>query len=171
MLFVAAMIKMQDGGAVFYKQKRGGLYGRAFDMLKFRSMKMHKGVDLRHTSTRDTRITPLGMLIRKTSIDELPQLINVLKGDMSIVGPRPHMIEHDIMYSERIANYTERFSVKPGLTGLAQVKGHRGCIDTIKDMQLRVRNDVKYAKHWSLLRDIKIILSTIPAVLSLRNAV
>jgi len=170
LLIVALAIKLQDGGNVLYTQPRGGQYGKAFNIYKFRSMKLAKKTNLKHTSVNDERVTTIGKLIRKTSIDELPQLFNVLLGDMSIVGPRPHMIEHDNMYAAQIKRYNQRFAVKPGITGLAQIRGFRGNITKVDDMRNRVINDIEYINQCNFMHDIKIMAMTVPAVILGTNA-
>ena len=158
---VAILIKIDSRGPIFFKQKRNGLDYREFYCYKFRSMKPNKRAHIHQVSRDDKRITAIGKFIRKTSIDELPQFINVLKGDMSVVGPRPHMVSHTHMYAERIDKFMVRHFVKPGITGLAQVSGYRGEIETDNDIINRVKFDIFYVENWSLLLDIKIITITI----------
>ncbi len=160
-LVIAVGIKMSSPGPVFFKQKRLGLNGRPFDMYKFRSMKMHQEHGKVTQATKnDPRITPFGGFLRRTSLDELPQFINVLRGEMSVVGPRPHALQHNEMYKERLEMYMLRHRVKPGITGWAQVNGFRGETDTDEKMAKRVQFDLHYIEHWSFWMDLKIILWT-----------
>lgn len=163
LLLLAIGVKLSSHGPVFYRQQRHGWNGEAFDVLKFRSMVVHTEEDGQVTQATqgDARITPFGAFLRRTSLDELPQFINVLKGDMSIVGPRPHAIAHNDYYSEQIDGYMLRHKMKPGITGWAQVNGWRGETDTLDKMQKRVEFDLWYIEHWSLWLDIKIIIMTI----------
>jgi len=150
-----------QGRPIFYAQKRNGLNGKEFDCLKFRTMRPDKSNDKKPTERDDPRVTKLGKILRKTSLDELPQFFNVLKGDMSIVGPRPHMVSENESYAEIIKKYSLRHYVKPGITGLAQIRGYRGAIDSEKDMELRVRTDIYYVRNWSFLLDLLIIYKTV----------
>ncbi len=163
MLLIALAIKLTSAGPVFFRQQRLGIDGKAFEVLKFRSMVVHQEHDgqVTQATQQDARITPLGNLLRRTSLDELPQFINVLKGDMSIVGPRPHAIAHNEYYKEQVDSYMQRHKVKPGITGWAQVHGWRGETDTLDKMEKRVEYDLWYIEHWSLALDIKIILLTL----------
>ncbi len=158
---LAMLIKIDSKGSVIFKQKRRGLNGEEFDCYKFRTMVDDGTNSIKATVLNDKRITKLGFFLRKMSIDELPQFINVLKGDMSIVGPRPHMISQDKYYSEIIKKYNLRNYVKPGITGLAQVKGFRGAIYCDKDMEGRIQTDIFYVRNWSILLDLQIIYQTI----------
>lgn len=155
------LIKLESKGPVFFKQKRNGLDYQEFYCYKFRSMKPNPTAHLHQVTRGDLRITRVGRIIRKTSIDELPQFINVLKGDMSVVGPRPHMVSHTHMYAERIDKFMVRHFIKPGITGLAQVTGYRGEVETDEDIINRVKFDIFYLENWSLLLDIKIMFQTI----------
>jgi len=159
-IIVTIMIRIESNGPVFFIQERVGFNRSKFKILKFRSMYMHTEKDITQAKTNDSRITKVGNFIRKTSIDELPQLLNVLIGDMSLVGPRPHATQHDDKYSEEIIDYISRLKVKPGITGLAQVMGYRGETEHIFKMKQRVKYDVSYIQDWSLLLDILIILYT-----------
>jgi putative colanic acid biosynthesis UDP-glucose lipid carrier transferase len=162
-LFVvlAICIKLSSPGPVFFKQPRLGLNGRPFNVYKFRSMKLHEEHGTVTQATQgDSRITPIGRFIRRTSLDELPQFINVLMGDMSVVGPRPHALQHNDMYKERLEMYMLRHRVKPGITGWAQVHGYRGETDTVDKMAQRVQFDLHYIQNWSLWMDVKIIVWT-----------
>jgi len=171
LLLVALLIKLESRGPVFFRQARGGLNGQAFTMFKFRSMRVQENGDKVVQARRDDdRITTIGRLIRKTSIDELPQLLNVLKGDMSIVGPRPHARAHDAQYGALIANYHLRFRARPGLTGLAQIKGLRGATNAVAAMAARVDADNEFIERWSLGEDVRILLMTVPHLLMAENA-
>lgn len=168
---VALLIKLDTPGPVIFKQNRRGFSGRQFRILKFRSMTVCENGDTIQQARRgDSRITRIGAFIRKTSIDELPQLWNVVRGEMSLVGPRPHALAHDDFYSELIASYASRHHVKPGLTGWAQVNGLRGETPEVSDMEARVTKDLWYIDNWSILLDIKIILRTVLCVLADRKA-
>lgn len=154
-------IKLESKGPVFFKQKRNGLDYKEFNCYKYRSMRPSLTADLYQATKGDTRVTKVGRVIRKTSMDELPQFINVLKGDMSVVGPRPHMVSHTHMYAEKIDKFMVRHFVKPGITGLAQVSGYRGEVETDSDIINRVKHDIFYLENWSLIMDIKIVFQTI----------
>ena len=158
--FVWIMIKIQSPGPLFFKQKRTGLDGKDFEMLKFRSMHVNKDADKVQATKNDPRKFPFGNFMRKSNIDELPQFLNILKGDMSFVGPRPHMLLHTEMYSELIDKYMVRHFVKPGLTGWAQVTGFRGETKELWQMEGRVKRDIWYMEHWSIWLDIRIIWMT-----------
>lgn len=160
---IALLIRLNSKGPIFFKQKRSGKNNSDFWCYKFRSMYVNKDSDKIQATRGDSRITPIGAFIRKTSIDELPQFWNVLLGDMSVVGPRPHMIKHTEEYSQVIDKYMVRHFVKPGITGLAQAKGFRGETSDSQMMKNRVRLDLIYIENWSLWFDIKIILLTIRA--------
>lgn len=162
---MAILIKLDSKGPVFFKQKRNGLDYKEFYCYKFRSMRPNPTADLHQVSRGDQRITRVGKFLRKTSLDELPQFINVLLGEMSIVGPRPHMVSHTHMYAERIDRFMVRHFVKPGITGLAQVSGYRGEVETEKDIVNRVKYDIFYLENWSLFLDIKIIFLTVYNIL------
>jgi putative colanic acid biosynthesis UDP-glucose lipid carrier transferase len=171
LLMVALLIKLESRGPVFFRQARGGLNGHAFTIFKFRSMRVQENGDKVVQARRDDdRITVVGRIIRKTSIDELPQLLNVLKGDMSIVGPRPHALAHDAQYGAVIANYHLRFRARPGLTGLAQIKGLRGGTNAVEAMAARVDADNEYIERWTFGEDVRIILMTVPHLLMAENA-
>lgn len=157
---IALFIYFDSGFPFLYRQKRNGLFGKEFLCLKFRTMKPNKDNDIKATVRGDSRVTKIGRILRKTSLDELPQFINVLKGEMSIVGPRPHMISQDEHYAKIINKYTLRHYVKPGITGLAQVKGYRGEINSDRDMELRILTDIFYVRNWSFFMDIVIIIKT-----------
>ena len=158
---VSIAIKMSSPGPIFFKQKRTGFRGKEFMCYKFRTMKVNKDADTKQATKEDPRKTKLGDFLRKTSIDELPQFYNVWKGDMSIVGPRPHMLKHTEDYSALIDKYMLRHIIKPGITGWAQVNGYRGQTDHLWQMEKRVEHDVWYAENWNLLLDLKIIFLTV----------
>lgn len=157
---VALLIKLESKGPVFFKQSRNGFNYKEFDCYKFRSMMPNKDAHLYQATRDDQRVTKVGRLIRKTSIDELPQFFNVLFGNMSVVGPRPHMVSHTNIYAKKIDKFMVRHFVKPGITGLAQISGFRGEIETDKDIIGRVKYDIFYIENWSLLLDLKIIIKT-----------
>ncbi|WP_315809137.1 undecaprenyl-phosphate glucose phosphotransferase [Pseudomonas sp. C9-3] len=162
MLFISAAIKFTSSGPVFFRQKRYGIDGRSIEVWKFRSMRvMEDGEKVTQATRNDSRITPLGAFLRRTSLDELPQFINVFLGDMSIVGPRPHAIAHNEEYRGQISSYMLRHKVKPGITGWAQVNGWRGETDTLEKMQKRVEFDLAYINNWSLWWDLKIVFLTL----------
>ena len=155
------IIKIESPGPIFFKQERTGRDKESFSCWKFRSMYVNKQADQVQTGKGDPRVTKFGAFMRKTSIDELPQFFNVFWGHMSVVGPRPHMVNHTEQYSNLINNYLVRHYAKPGITGWAQVNGYRGEIKELIDMQNRVEHDIWYIENWSILLDIKIIIKTI----------
>ena len=161
---IALLIKLESKGPTFFKQLRTGKDGKPFYCLKFRSMAVNAAADVEQASKNDSRVTKLGSFLRKTSIDELPQFINVLKGEMSIVGPRPHMVLHTEKYSRTIHNFMDRHLVMPGITGLAQVSGYRGEIKQLDAMAKRVDADLEYIDKWSFWLDLRIMLLTIQKV-------
>lgn len=168
MLVTAILIKLSSKGPVFFRQTRHGFGGRAFRIFKFRTMRvLEDGPTIRQAEKNDPRVTPIGKWLRKTSIDELPQLFNVLKGEMSLVGPRPHAAAHNTEYEQIIGNYAFRHHVKPGITGWAQVNGYRGETRTLELMQKRVEHDLWYINNWSLGLDVKVLILTV--VTGLRN--
>jgi putative colanic acid biosynthesis UDP-glucose lipid carrier transferase len=169
---VSLAILLDSRGPLIFAQRRTGLNGKTFAILKFRSMHvLEDGADVRQAVRGDARITRMGRIIRKLSLDELPQLFNVLVGDMSLVGPRPHAVAHDQYYGAVIANYTVRQQVKPGITGWAQIHGARGATPTLESMQRRVDLDSWYVAHNSLTLDLLILARTPFEVLRSRNAV
>jgi Undecaprenyl-phosphate glucose phosphotransferase len=172
MVIIAIAVKLESPGPILFKQKRFGFNNKKFSVLKFRTMYHNPGGDIgvKQAQLNDSRITPLGKFLRRTSLDELPQLFNVLEGAMSVVGPRPHAVEHNEKYSKIIQGYFSRHRVKPGITGWAQVKGFRGETDVPGKMEARVEHDVFYIKNWSLLFDIKILLLTLLVVPFQKNA-
>ncbi|HET8808842.1 MAG TPA: exopolysaccharide biosynthesis polyprenyl glycosylphosphotransferase [Flavobacteriaceae bacterium] len=157
---LAIFIKLGSKGPVFFKQSRNGLDYKEFYCYKFRSMKLNPQADLEQVSKNDPRITWIGKILRKTSFDEMPQFVNVLKGEMSVVGPRPHMVSHTHMYAESVDKFMVRHFVKPGITGLAQVSGFRGEVESEHHIINRVKYDIFYVENWSLILDIKIIFQT-----------
>jgi putative colanic acid biosynthesis UDP-glucose lipid carrier transferase len=172
MVVIAALIKLDNPGPVLFKQQRFGIGKKPFKLYKFRSMRSEASGDpsAPQARRRDPRVTRIGSFLRRTSLDEVPQLLNVLKGDMSLVGPRPHATPHDDKYAALIEGYLTRHHVKPGITGWAQVHGWRGETDTLEKMERRVEYDIYYVKHWSLLLDLRIFVRTLAVVLRQRNA-
>ena len=171
LLLVALLVKLSSPGPVLFQQRRYGLDGDEIRVYKFRTMKVTEdGGEIRQASRDDPRITSIGRVLRRFSIDELPQLLNVLNGTMSLVGPRPHAVAHNEMYRKLIKGYMIRHKVLPGMTGLAQVNGCRGETTRLEDMQARVRFDLEYLRHWSPLLDIKIMVKTALVVLNDRKA-
>lgn len=162
-ILISIGIKLSSPGPVLFKQRRHGWDGKIINVYKFRTMKIHQenSGQVSQATKNDSRITKLGRFLRKTSLDELPQFYNVLQGRMSIVGPRPHAIEHNEMYKSKVDKYMLRHKVKPGITGWAQINGYRGETDTLEKMQKRVEYDLYYIQHWSLWLDLKIIFLTI----------
>jgi len=174
MLLIAFAIRIDSAGPALFKQQRIGLGNRPFSILKFRSMKKEAADATGNISTRrgDDRITPLGNFLRKSSIDELPQFINVLRGEMSVVGPRPHAMEstaEDQLFWDIDNRYFHRHTIKPGVTGLAQIRGFRGATEKTEDLEARLQSDLEYRANWSLWGDIKIMMQTV-RVLVHRNA-
>jgi putative colanic acid biosynthesis UDP-glucose lipid carrier transferase len=171
MLVIALAVKLSSPGPVIFKQRRYGLYGEKIIVYKFRSMTVAEDGDKVVQATRnDQRVTPIGGFLRRTSLDELPQFINVLQGRMSIVGPRPHAVAHNEQYRKLIKGYMLRHKVKPGITGWAQVNGMRGETATLDKMEARIQYDLDYLRNWSLWLDLWIILKTVKVVLTRENA-
>ena len=166
LLLIALAIKLDSKGPVFFRQARKGWSGRIFHIWKFRSMVVHKEEDgvVKQATKNDPRVTRVGAILRRTSLDELPQIFNVLKGEMSLVGPRPHAVQHDEQYSKGIDAYFARHNIKPGITGLAQVRGFRGETKEIERMQQRIEADIEYINNWSLWLDISLLLRTLGAL-------
>lgn len=162
--FIYIIVKIQSPGPIFFKQLRTGLDGKNFYCYKFRSMHVNKDADKVQATENDPRKYPFGNFMRKSNIDELPQFFNVLRGDMSIVGPRPHMLAHTEMYSNLIDKYMVRHFVKPGVTGWAQVTGYRGETKELWQMEGRVKRDIWYIEHWSIWLDIRIIWMTVKTI-------
>jgi len=162
LLLVGLLVKLDSRGPMLYCQRRTGYAGSTFLIYKFRTMKVAEEDDeVVHATKGDGRTTRLGRFLRRSSLDELPQLFNVLKGEMSLVGPRPHAVKHDRIYSQTIATYGHRFLVRPGITGLAQVRGLRGEIEYPDEMAERVALDLRYIENWSIWLDIKILVQTL----------
>jgi putative colanic acid biosynthesis UDP-glucose lipid carrier transferase len=171
-LAIALLIKFSSPGPVLFKQYRNGQDGRRFKVYKFRSMTVHQEANGTVTQAKpdDPRLTRLGAFLRRTSLDELPQFFNVVQGRMSIVGPRPHALIHNEYYMDLIESYMWRHKVKPGITGLAQIRGYRGLTDTLEKMERRVECDLEYINNWSLWLDLKIITLTVFSIFHNRNA-
>jgi putative colanic acid biosynthesis UDP-glucose lipid carrier transferase len=168
---IVLAIKLDSAGPALFRQHRTGRHGRIFEIYKFRSMTvLEDGADVVQACAGDARITRIGKILRILSLDELPQLFNVLSGEMSLVGPRPHAVTHDEYYVERIANYRLRQLVKPGITGWAQIHGARGATPNLSDMQARIDLDVAYVERESFWLDLEILVRTPLAVLRGRNA-
>jgi putative colanic acid biosynthesis UDP-glucose lipid carrier transferase len=162
LVLIAIAIKLTSPGPVLFRQRRYGLDGRPIEVWKFRSMTVQEnGAEVRQATRNDARVTPLGSFLRRTSLDELPQFFNVLRGEMSIVGPRPHAVAHNEQYRKQVSGYMLRHKVKPGITGWAQINGWRGETDTLDKMRKRVEFDLEYIEHWSIWLDLKIILLTL----------
>ena len=171
MLVIAALVKRSSPGPIFFRQRRYGLDGREIKVWKFRTMRVQEdGSKVVQATKSDPRVTPVGAFLRRTSLDELPQLLNVLAGNMSLVGPRPHANAHNEEYRKQITGYMLRHKVKPGITGLAQVSGWRGETDTLDKMEGRIACDHRYIREWSLVMDIKILLKTILVAFKSENA-
>src|SRR4051812_12419224 len=171
MLAIAIGVKLSSPGPVLFKQRRYGVDGGKIVVYKFRSMTVAEDGEVVKQATKDdVRVTPFGAFLRKTSLDELPQFINVLQGRMSVVGPRPHAVAHNELYRKLIRGYMIRHKVRPGITGLAQVHGYRGETETVEKMKARIEYDLAYLRNWSLLLDLQIILKTIVVVLKKQNA-
>ena len=171
MLLLAMGVKLSSPGPVLFRQRRYGLDGGEIMVYKFRSMTVcEDGGKIDQATRHDKRITPFGAFLRRTSLDELPQFINVLQGRMSVVGPRPHAVAHNEMYRKLINGYMLRHKVKPGITGWAQVNGLRGETESLEKMQERIDYDLDYLRHWSADLDMKIIFKTVLLVLKDRNA-
>jgi len=170
-LIIALMIKATSRGPVLFRQRRRGLNQKVIEVLKFRSMTVQEnGGEVRQATKDDQRVTAIGWFLRRSSLDELPQLANVLIGEMSLVGPRPHALVHDEKWGEMLEQYANRHQVKPGITGLAQVRGLRGEARTPKDIQDRINADLEYIGNWSLWLDLSIIARTLGTVIGAKNA-
>lgn len=171
MLGIAIFIKTTSKGSILFKQSRYGLDQKIFTIYKFRTMTISASQkEFKQAVKNDTRVTFAGKFLRKVSLDELPQIFNVLTGSMSIVGPRPHPTDMDDRYIKIISNYSKRFETKPGITGLAQIKGFRGPTDTIEKITNRINADCEYVLKKSVFSDLKIILLTLPALVRPQNA-
>jgi putative colanic acid biosynthesis UDP-glucose lipid carrier transferase len=170
MLAIAFAIKLSSSGSVIYRQMRYGYAGRPFTIYKFRTLYSKQcddavSADCRQVGENDPRVTPLGAWLRRTGLDELPQITNVIKGNMSFVGPRPHAMAHDDYYSRYIPYYEARYAVKPGITGLAQVMGFRGETKQVDQMRKRIELDLYYVNYWGLAMDFKIMARTAKIVI------
>ncbi|WP_242540005.1 undecaprenyl-phosphate glucose phosphotransferase [Trinickia mobilis] len=172
LVFLAMLVMLSSPGPALFRQKRMGVDGRPFEILKFRTMRIHAGESGRvvQATRNDSRLTSIGAFLRRTSLDELPQFINVLMGHMSVVGPRPHAIEHDDLYKDLVDGYMYRYRIKPGITGWAQVNGYRGETRKLEKMETRVKFDLFYMQHWSFWFDMKILLLTVAKGFVGRNA-
>lgn len=172
LLLIATAVKLQGDGPVIFQQARYGLNNTVFYIFKFRSMRSSDIDDsgARQTRRRDPRATRIGRFLRRSSLDELPQLFNVLQGTMSLIGPRPHPIPLDQQYENLIDSYRTRYQVKPGITGWAQVNGHRGAVADLAEMRERVEHDIYYIENWSVMLDLKILLKTLRAGFFHENA-
>jgi putative colanic acid biosynthesis UDP-glucose lipid carrier transferase len=171
MLFIAIGVKLTSPGPIFFRQRRYGLKGEEIRIIKFRSMTVTEdGDSLKQATLRDQRVTRFGAFLRRTSLDELPQFLNVLSGEMSIVGPRPHAVAHNEQYRRLIHGYMLRHKVRPGITGWAQVNGWRGETDTLEKMEQRVSHDLHYIQNWDLLLDLRIIFKTVVGSGTRQNA-
>jgi putative colanic acid biosysnthesis UDP-glucose lipid carrier transferase len=168
---IALAIKAESSGPVVFRQRRRGRYQSTIEILKFRTMDViEDGANVRQAVPGDARITAVGRFLRRTSLDELPQLINVLKGEMSLVGPRPHALVHDEEFSQLLDIYADRHQMRPGMTGLAQVTGHRGETSTPGSIEARVNADMDYIRTWTPWLDVKILFNTIRIVITGKNA-
>jgi putative colanic acid biosynthesis UDP-glucose lipid carrier transferase len=160
LLALAVLVKRSSPGPVLFRQERLGIDGRPFHVYKFRTMRVHQADGVKQAERLDPRVTRVGAFLRRTSLDELPQFLNVLRGEMSVVGPRPHALEHNEIYKELIDRYMLRHRVKPGITGWAQINGLRGQTDTVEKMRKRIEYDIYYIRNWSFRLDLRIILRT-----------
>jgi putative colanic acid biosynthesis UDP-glucose lipid carrier transferase len=175
MLLIAAAVKLTSPGPIFFRQQRYGFNREMIGVLKFRTMHAfacdaRDAATVKQATPHDPRVTPVGRLLRRSSLDELPQLFNVLRGEMSLVGPRPHAVVHDAYYETMISDYLQRHCVKPGITGWAQVNGCRGPIRTVEDMKQRIILDLEYITHWTPVFDVQILLRTLIVIVGGRNA-
>lgn len=162
LLLITCAVLIESRGPAFFRQERSGLGGKRFQILKFRTMYVQPEADaIRQATIDDSRVTAVGRVLRRLSLDELPQLLNVLGGDMSLIGPRPHAVSHDLIWSDVVPEYVERFRTRPGLTGLAQVRGYRGEVRTLDCIVNRVRSDNEYVDLWSLRLDLEIFAGTL----------
>lgn len=171
LVLVAMLIKVESRGSILFRQRRGGMNNKEFVVYKFRTMKVcEDGDEIRQASINDNRVTRVGAVLRRYSLDELPQLINVLKSEMSLIGPRPHAVAHNDYFGKHIRDYRFRSVVRPGMTGWAQVNGLRGETDTLEKMEKRLQYDLYYIRNRTLKFDIKILLMTIAVVFHKENA-
>jgi putative colanic acid biosynthesis UDP-glucose lipid carrier transferase len=170
-VIIAIAVKITSKGPVIFKQYRYGLNGKEIKVYKFRTMTVTENSNVVTQATKnDARITKVGAFLRRTSLDELPQFMNVLQGRMSVVGPRPHAVAHNEQYRKAVAYYMLRHKIRPGITGWAQINGWRGETDTIEKMEMRIRYDLDYIRRWSLWMDAKIVLFTIFRSFNDKNA-
>ncbi|RYG99375.1 MAG: exopolysaccharide biosynthesis protein [Alphaproteobacteria bacterium] len=160
LIFIWLLVRLSSRGPGLYFQQRGGFAGKSFRIVKFRTLSRCDQREVTQVVTDDIRVTSLGKFLRRTSLDELPQFYNVLVGDMSLIGPRPHALQHDQAFAEIDARYVERFAARPGITGLAQVQGSRGPTNTEEKIWQRTKLDVQYVRHWTLLVDARIVFRT-----------
>jgi putative colanic acid biosynthesis UDP-glucose lipid carrier transferase len=159
---ICIAVRLESPGPALFRQRRGGAGGHPFMLFKVRTMTVTEDGESASQARRgDPRVTPLGAFLRKTSLDELPQLLNVILGDMSMVGPRPHAVAHDRAFKRLIPSYDHRFAVKPGITGLAQVRGYRGEISDVDSIAQRVASDIEYIESWSLVMDLGLLIATL----------
>jgi lipopolysaccharide/colanic/teichoic acid biosynthesis glycosyltransferase len=159
---ICIAVRLESPGPALFRQRRGGAGGHPFMLFKVRTMTVIEDGEMASQARRsDPRVTPLGAFLRKTSLDELPQLLNVILGDMSMVGPRPHAVAHDREFKRLIPSYDHRFAVKPGITGLAQVRGYRGEISDVDSIAQRVASDIEYIESWSLVMDLGLLIATL----------
>ena len=171
MVLIALAVRLTSPGPILFKQRRYGLNGQEILVYKFRSMRVTEDGDtVKQATKNDSRITPVGAFLRKSSLDELPQFLNVLQGRMSLVGPRPHAVAHNELYRKLISGYMLRHKVKPGITGWAQINGYRGETDTLEKMQQRINYDLEYLRNWSLSLDLQILIKTALVFLRDQNA-
>lgn len=171
LLTIALAVRVESPGPALFRQRRTGLDGVIFTVFKFRTMTVAEdGETVRQATQNDTRVTALGAILRKLSLDELPQLLNVLRGEMSLIGPRPHAVAHDEAWGEQVPNYARRFRARPGLTGYAAICGHRGEVRDIEAIMARIEADNAYIDDWSFWLDIKIALKTVPLIFTDTNA-
>ena len=172
MLLIGIVIRLDSPGPIFFRQKRLGFNNQTFWIYKFRTMHVGDGPETNTVQAKrdDPRVTRIGRFLRRSSLDELPQIFNVLAGNMSLVGPRPHAVDHNAEYAQKICGYFSRHRVKPGITGYAQVNGLRGETDTTSKMEDRVRHDVYYTENWSLSFDLRILLKTVVVLFFSKNA-
>lgn len=171
LLLISVFIKMESKGPVLFKQRRGGMNNKEFIVFKFRTMKVCEDGDvIRQASVNDNRVTRVGAILRRYSLDELPQLINVVKSEMSLIGPRPHAVAHNDYFGQHIRDYRLRHVLRPGMTGWAQVNGLRGETDTLEKMEKRLKYDLYYIRNRTLAFDIKILLMTAAVIFRKENA-
>ncbi|ODT85732.1 MAG: exopolysaccharide biosynthesis protein [Phenylobacterium sp. SCN 70-31] len=171
LLTVALLVRLESPGPALFRQRRTGLNGVIFTVFKFRTMRVEEdGAVVRQATQNDSRVTALGAILRKYSIDELPQLLNVLRGEMSLIGPRPHAVAHDELWTEQVPGYARRFRARPGLTGYAAICGFRGEVKEFQAILDRVESDNEYIDTWSFGLDVKIVWRTIPLIFGDANA-